>query len=123
MKNKQTIDADDKYCINFMNRKIRAERKRLFSNEEVFKRYVIRRAFFVLGKRYRSFNLLNDIANKAIERLTYDLGYELPLNQNIIDRAIVEVYVNTPARYWVRATGWFGKNRIKDIYIAKFKGE
>ncbi|HAT92470.1 MAG TPA: hypothetical protein DCS36_08745 [Sphingobacterium sp.] len=106
-----------------MIKKVADERKKILASDEGFKRYVIRRAFFVLKRQYRSFNLLNAIANKAIENLKYNYDYHLPFNQEHVDRSIIEVFIKFGAKYWVKRTGWFGKDRIKDQYISRFKGE
>ncbi len=116
-------DAEDQWSIDFINSKVAAERKKYAASEDGFKRYVMRRAFFVLKRNYRSFNMLNGIANKAIDNLMYNYDYQLPFSQEHIDRSIVEVFLKFGAKYWVKQTGWFGKDRRKDTYIENFKGE
>lgn len=67
--------------------------------------------------------MLNAIANKAIENLIYNYDYQLPFNQDHVDRSIVEVFLKYGSKYWIKKTGWFGKDRRKDTYIENFKGE
>lgn len=89
--------------------------------DTIFLEYVMRRAFFVLGRRYRSYKLLKFIARNAIINLHYN--YKLPINKRKVDKSIIESFVYINPKILVRSCGWFGPNRKKDRFINKFLGE